>query len=403
MKLKFALCLSSIVAMATAQASLYYDGSEAQESLPLTWSVGATFTWDDNVAPGRAAKDDSTAITPYVGLSMVTITPQTTWDIYARAGFTYYFDAPSGLDDTYGQIRVGANISHDVDARLRLTSRNFLSYELEPDYSFGYATNRTLGEYLLWRTDNAVGYRWSERLGSYTGFNVTRLDYSDVSSQDRTTWGVYHQMRYTLDQRTVVTGEYRYANTTASGFASDSDSHYLLAGVEHRINPTSIVVARAGAQFRDSDRGSSSTHPFLEAAFNTRPNQQLSLRTFARFGAEPYDNVRMVGNALYDFDERETFRLGISGNYAISQQLSIFSGIDYIPSSFDAGRQVAGFGPATRSGLSEDIFNIYVGVGMQLTEYLHGSLSYNFTDVDSDFANSSYDRNRVSLSLRAEF
>mgnify|MGYP006197706853 CR=1 FL=1 len=44
----------------------------------------------------------------------------------------------------------------------------------------GFATTRQLGEYFYWQTDNALGFRWTERLGSYTGFQLTGLDYDDV-------------------------------------------------------------------------------------------------------------------------------------------------------------------------------------------------------------------------------
>ena len=66
----------------------------------MKWVVGASLIYDDNVNAGFSApgvgEDDSFAINPYVGLSFVTITPQTTWDVYARLGTIYYFDAPQG-------------------------------------------------------------------------------------------------------------------------------------------------------------------------------------------------------------------------------------------------------------------------------------------------------------------
>src|SRR5690606_38862378 len=100
------------------------------------------------------AKDSAVSVNPYVGLSFVSVTPQTTWDVYARLGLIYYFDQPSaaGADDLYGQARVGANLTHRFSERLRLSSRNFLAYELEPDYSYGYASTRQVGEYFFWQT-----------------------------------------------------------------------------------------------------------------------------------------------------------------------------------------------------------------------------------------------------------
>ncbi|MCW1884897.1 outer membrane beta-barrel protein [Luteolibacter flavescens] len=395
--------------LGAAQASLYYIPDESQDSIPLTWSVGLNFTWDDNVNPTSAiGEDEAMSVNPFVGLSFVSISPQTTWDVYARIGAIYYFDEPDALgsEDFYTQARVGVNLTHRVSERLRFSSRNFVSYELEPDYSYGFATTRQSGEYLYWSTDNSVGFRWTERLATYTGFTLTGLDYDeDVSSQDRFTWTLYNQFRYQLTPQTVLTAEYRYSQMDGDDLASDSEEHYLLGGVEHRLSPNTIFIGRVGAQFRETDgpAGSDNTSPYVEATVRSNVNEQFTVRGFARYGIEGYDTVRAVGLGFYEFGDRQTFRLGISGDYAVSQALSFFGGLDYIPASFDDGRLVSGFGPAGVGSLDEDVWNAYVGVSYKFTEMLYGTLSYNYTDTDSDFANQSYDRNRVSVGVRAEF
>jgi hypothetical protein len=411
MKRKFTLGVVSIVAAcsyASAQG-LYYNGSEAQESIPLRWTVGANLTWDDNVTPGApSGEQDSLSINPYVGASFVNITPQTTLDVYGRLGLIYYFDEPvaAGADDLNTQVRGGVNVSHNFNERLRISSRNFISYELEPDYSLGISSARQVGEYLYWQTDNALGYRWSERFGTYTGFQLTGLEYDDVANADRFIWSLYTQGRYILTQQTVLTADYRYSNSEGSDLASDSTSHFLLGGAEHRVSASTIVIARAGIQWRDVDQGRDSTNPFLEMAFNSQVNEQLRVRSFVRYSVEDFDTVQQLtaGGPLYDFDERQALRIGISAEYAITPMLSLYGGVDYIPSTFDGGRQVTPPGTGNRiSGLDEDLINLYVGVSMKFTDSLHGTLSYNFTDSSSDFASRSYDRNRVTVGVRAEF
>ena len=406
-------CLLSIAAVASslgvASGDLYHIPGEAQESLPLKWTAGVNFTYDDNVNPtavGAGANDDVTSVNPFIGVSFVSITPQTTLDLYARLGAIYYFDEPAALgsEDLYTQSRVGLNWTHRVSERLRFSSRNFLSYELEPDYAYGFATTRQLGEYFYWQTDNSVGYRWTERLATYTGFSLTGLDYDqNVANQDRFTWMVYNQFRYQLSPQTVATAEYRYSQTDGDGLSSDYTDHYLLAGVEHRFSPNTILILRAGAQIHDADAGSDSTSPYVEATLRSQVNEQFSVRGFMRYSVEGYDTVRNVGGSLYEFDDRQTFRLGLSGEYAFSPMLSLFGGTDYIPASFDDGRLVAGPGPAASGGLDEDVWNAYLGLSMKFNEMLYGTVSYNYTDSSSDFAGQSYDRNRVNLGLRAEF
>lgn len=412
MKNKFSVSvIFSLLSVAAASAQgLYYVGDEAQESLPLKWVVGTSVIYDDNVAPGTGVEEDSVAINPYVGLSFVNITPQTTWDVYARLGLIYYFDEPTaaGSDDLNSQSRAGINVTHRVNERLRLTSRNFVSYELEPDYSYGYASSRQVGEYFYWQTDNSVGYRWTERFGTYTGFRLTEANYADVSNNDRFTWEVYEQLRYQLGPQTVLTGDYRYAETSGDGLSSDSTDQYALIGVEQRFSPNTIGILRVGAQFRDVDSGDSNTSPYAEVALNSQINSQFRVRAFGRYGIEGYDTVRFDADpavsGLVEYDSRKTFRLGISGDYAISQMLSLFGGVDYIPSSFEDGRALPPAVAGTTVGdRDEDILNAYIGFSVKFNDFLTGTASYNYTDSSSDFLNNDYDRNRISVGLSAEF
>lgn len=409
MKNKIATLFATAAAVgyAAANQGLYYIGSEAQESMPLKWVVGADLTYDDNVTPGTLSKNESFGITPYVGLSFVNMTPQTTWDVYARLGLLYYFDEPTaiGADDTYTQARAGVNVTHRFSDRLRLSSRNFLAYELEPDYAQGFATTRQVGEYLYWQTDNALGYRWTERLATYTGFTLTDLDYQDSDIQDRFTWSLYHQFRYQLNpQQTVLTFDYRYADTQAGSVASDSTDNYILLGVEHRFSPNTIMIARAGAQIHDVDDGDTSTSPYAEVTVRSQVNEQLMVRGFARYGYEVYDTAQAIGLSIYDFDQRTALRIGVSGEYALSPMFTIFSGIDFITADLEEGRWVGGAaGPLTASGFSQDLFNIYLGLSVKFNDNLYGTFTYNYTDSSSDMVGQDYDRNRVSLGLRYEF
>lgn len=408
MKRKLPLGIFSLLSAVSASAQgLYYVGSEAEESLPLKWVVGASLSYDDNVSPGGGVEEDSVGFNPYVGLSLVSITPQTTWDVYARLGLVYYFDQPSGrnVDDLNSQSRAGVNVTHRFSERLRFSSRNFISYELEPDYSYGYASSRQTGEYLYWQTDNSFGFRWSERFGTYTGLRLSGADY-DLQNNDRFTWELYNQFRYQLSQQTVLTGDYRYSQTNGSDQSSDSVNQYILVGAEHRFSQTTLGIVRAGVQFRDVDDGDSSNSPYLEFALNSQVTQQLSVRAFTRYGIESYDTVRLdpALAGLVEYDNRTTLRLGISSSYAFTPMFSIFGGVDYIPTSFEDGRAlppaVAGTPVADRD---EDIVNAYIGVSLRFNDFLTGTATYNYTNSSSDFPSNDYDRNRFTLGVSAEF
>jgi len=395
------LCL--LFAGSASAQGLYYVGSEAQESLPLKWVVGASVSYDDNVAPGFGPKQSSIGFNPYVGLSFVNITPQTTWDVYARLGLIYYVDQPASLNNTSSQSRAGVNITHRFSERLRFSSNNFASYELEPDYSYGYASSLATGEYFFWQSDNSVGYRWSERFATYTGVRLTGTSFANVANNDRSTWELYNQLRYQLGPQTVLTGDTRYSQTTGDGLSPDSTDTYILVGAEHRFSPNTIGILRAGAQFHDVDGGQSNSSPYLELALNSQLTQQFHVKAFTRYGIESADTVQFEpGVGLVQFDDRRTLRFGLSGEYSISPMFSVFGGVDYIPTSFQGGRSLVGYKGAI-SDLSQDLINANIGLSMKFNDYLTGTLSYNYTDSISDIPTTDYKRNRISLGVSAEF
>jgi opacity protein-like surface antigen len=79
-------------------------------------------------------------------------------------------------------------------------------------------------------------------------------------------------------------------------------------------------------------------------------------------------------------------------------------GIDYIPTTYASGRLVGTLpGTATAPDLDETVLNAYIGLSVKLMDNLNGNVSYNYTDVDSDLEQRSYDRNRISVGVSAEF
>lgn len=403
MNTKIITSMALIATTAAHGGGLYNIPNDTESNIPIKWTAGLDLILDDNTTPGASEEfngDETFSVNPYLGLSFVNITPQTTLDVFARLGVIYYLDEPEalGADNTYGQARVGVNLTHRFDERLRFTTNNFLSYELEPDYSYGFASNRQIGEYLYWQTDNSVGYRWTQRFATYTGLQTTDLSYDSVEGADTSIWTVYNQLRFQHSSRSVLTASYRYSETDSEGNAADSTNQFLLAGIEHRFSPNTILILNTGAQLRDVQglNGDDSTNPYLELALRSQVNTQLGIRGFIRYSVEDYDTAV----ALARYDERLTLRLGVSGDYQLSPSLSFFSGVNLITTSYESGNFFSG---GAAPVLDEVLVNAYLGASLKFTDYLYGTLTYNLTTTDSDIANREYDRNRVSVGLRAEF
>ena len=404
----------TLAAIGAVSAQGLYDvapNDEAKESLPIKWSAGVSVTYDDNVTPtvqgGSGFEDESISINAYVGASFVSVTPQTTWDVYARVGGIFYVDEleAAGSDDIFGQGRLGVNWAHRVSERLRFSSRNYVAYELEPDFNQGITTDRQLGEYLNYQSDNAVGYRWSERFATYTGIRVSGIVFDDdFDGNDRFTYGAYNQFRYRATEQTVWTLDYRYNETDSDGTAGDSTNQFITLGVEHRYSPNSVLAVKAGVQIRDVDGGDDSNSPFVEAAIRTRVNEQFSFRAFARYSVEDFG----TSFADHTFDTNNTLRIGFTANYIVSHRLSLNAGLNYIRLDQEDGRFI--FGPDV-DDFEQDIINLFVGFSYKLQENVFLTGSYNFTDSDGsggeptgNIADSrTYNRNRVTLGIDVEF
>lgn len=372
----------------------------AQESSPLRYYVTANVGWDDNVTPTLGNDDDVIYASAYVGASLVNVTPTTTWEVYGQIGGLYYFDEPqaAGSDDFYAQARLGVNWSHRVSERLRFSSRNYVSHELEPDYDYGFSSDRQLKSYTRYSTDNAVGYRWTERLATYTGFRVDGISFDDdYDANNRLNYSIYNQFRYKTTEQTVWTLDYRYTKTLSDGTAGDSDNHFVLLGVEHRFSPNSVVALKGGVQLRDVDGGASSESPFVEAAFRSQVNEQLFVRAYARYGVEDY-STSFRG---YTFDTQTVIRLGLTANYVVSQRLTLNAGATYISGEYADGRTAPG--GIALPDQDYDLINLQVGFSLKVNDGVSLYGSYNWTDSTSDLGSRDYERNRANIGVRVDF
>jgi len=365
------------------------------ESSPLSWTVGANLGYDDNPTPG--SDNEAAYGVVYVGAAFLSQSPQTTVEFAGRLGYVHYFD-----DLDFGLLKVDQstptgslrlNLTHRINERLRLSSRNSLAFEYQPNYSVGSTAIRQTGAYTRWSSDNSVGYRWSERLGTYTGFIYDGVEYDNPAAQrnDVSAITLYNDFRYQLSPQTVATLTYRYADRNTAAGIGDTQNHFIMVGGEHRFSPNSVAIVRAGVQLRSIDGSTKDyTSPSAEAALTTRVNQQLSVRAYGRLSTE--DSSRQVGAAVYD--NANTMRLGVSGTYRVSQALSLNSGINYMSLAYEDG---------TAEDRDESLINAFVGFDLQIAENLYLNGSYNLEDLGSDVTAREYDRNRMSIGVRATF
>jgi len=384
-----ALCAQSLYDLAPDEAE--------KDSLPLAWTTGVTIGYDDNPTPLLGNDDSSLYGQAYVGATFLNNTPSTTTSFGAQIGVIHYFDnldvLGADVDDTSFTAALYLNWTNRISERLRIVSRNSLAYELEPDYSAGFQSSRQVGNYFRWFTDNAIGYRWTDRLATYTGFSLNGITYDDVNGADRFTWSVYNNFRYQLSQQTLGTLNYRYSDTQGDLGVTDSTNQYITVGLEHRFSPRAVGVIRGGVQIRDVDQGDSGTSPFFEGSLNVKMNEQFSWKAYGRYAIEDY--ARSLNGVNYS--DNQSFRLGVSGEYVVSQSLALNAGVNYIMQGYESP-----LNGVIAPDFDEDLLNVYVGFDLGLTDTVSLNGRYNFEDLSSD-AGRDYERNRFSLGVSAQF
>ena len=407
MKLKTVLTLAGVASIASATAQgLYQAGQESGDSMPITWQVGANMIWDDNVFPVQGSDDKAWSINPYVQANFTNVDPRTTMDFYTRLGVNYYLEtldavnpidgSPESADEVVPSMRLGFNLNHSANERLKFISQNFVAYEMEPEFAYGVSNDRTSDPYFMYNSDNSVGYRWSARVGSYTGLGFNGLL---TDGGDRRSVIAYHQMRYQFDQRTVFTGQYRHTSWT--GDASDSTNHFISGGVEHRLSQTSIFLGNAGVQLRSVDNGGDNTSPYVEGSVSTRLTSSFGVKAFTRYSMEDFNTIQQIDGTLYEYSDLKVLRVGLTGDYRISPRVTGFGGLDVVHSSFEDGKEVNG--DAVDSGRTENMLNGYIGLRAQLTDDMMGNCTINYTKSISDYSNNDYDRLRLSAGVSYAF
>lgn len=367
----------------------------ATESLPLDFSVFTNVGWDDNVTPTTIDGNDSAYGSLGIGANYVNVSPQTVIDFNLSLGVLHYFDniQDPTAKDTYYNVRLPLNISHNVSERLRFATRNYVFYGLEPDYTYGAVNDRSNDEYLFFSTDNSVGYKWTDRLGTYTGFQWNTLDYdSDDNRNDRQNFVLYNQFRYVVSQQTIATLDYRYRWTDVKD-GNNSKNQKLLLGFEHRLNPTAVLIARAGAQFRKVDGRSNQTNPTFELSYKQEVNEAFKVRLSGAYEINDYGTSLSDGS---NYENSSVFRINAAGDYYLSADLYLTGGVNYINNKYDGGG---------RPEDTVDVFNIYLGATYQLAHNLSGNLNYNFTTSNDETGalNRDYDRNRIQAGLTYTF
>tara|TARA_B110000879_G_scaffold48569_1_gene68505 strand:- start:47866 stop:49053 length:1188 start_codon:yes stop_codon:yes gene_type:complete len=383
--IKYTTITALLTGVASAQGLFNVNPiSEEKESSPLKYTLETSFGYDDNVNPTSPSTSGvgSAYSRANLGASLAVRDEQTSWDLSATVGATYYENNAVPNDVDYNG-RLQLNLNHRINDRVRLISRNYINYGLDLGNFYGVVASRELEEYTYATTDNSIGYRWTDRLGTYTGISYSTANY-DGSNRDVDNFSVYNEFRYWLSFQTTLTAEVNYSKIDHA--TNDNDRITSSVGVDYRITDNSRVVVKVGAQFSDRNNA------FGDISYISKVNSQFKTRIFARYSQQDTDGV-FNGQR---YEDQINLNFGAAVDYALSSKVTLTTGANYNSSDFKDA-------PSNPDG-ETDTFNIYAGATYMINDAFSLNASLNYTNADAVvIPNRDFNRTRFQVGANYTF
>lgn len=396
-----ALCLSALLAGGGWAMSLY-DTAPAI-GLPVSQAVKYTLTarvgYDDNINSTYSYKQRSIYTGANLGASYADYESSTKAHYNVSLGATYYFKrAYNSNQKWFSNSSVGGGLTHSFSDRCTNNLQASLSYQPEPDYSNSVSASRARGDCFNWSlTDTitrSIDSRWNWSLNaSYTGNFYTEKAYEYDDRQ-------YIHGGASLSVRTseLVTYSLKLSyrkDLKKPGYGYNSDNFYATLGTKRSLTPYSSMNVDIGVQQKYIHREKILT-PTLRAGYNRRVMEGFSINLYASLDNENVDTYRgSVGNYLSD----PTWRVGFTGSYTWSPDLSLTFGCTCYSSNYKRGE-------GSLEKYNSYSVNPTIGASFRITDSLRGDLSYRYTVSNSTYSygrGNKYYRNNVTFSTTYTF
>ena len=392
--------LKSIVTLATlglganafgqglVNLNLRPEKDEFAKRLPLTVTLDAGAGYDSNINQSPDAYG-SAYLTGGLTAAYRGGNRRTSYDWSASYNGFYYLDPAPNTDDYQQSARVGFNVRHKVNPRMTITDSLYAAYEFEPNYAVGSATTRQTDPYFYAYNDLSVSYAWGRKFSTVTGYTISGYDYQSGGDQGQNYFSqlIHQEFRYAITQLTTLALTYRFGITTYEDDFGDYTSNYILAGVDHSFSRRTFGTIRVGAEIRDRDNGGNETSPYAEGNLSYRADKDTTFNIYGRYGLED--------SSVGTYQDRNSFRVGVTAQRRLTDRLTGSLGLHYILDEFgnSAGE--------VDNSYDDNVFSVSAGLDYTLYKNISLAAQYSFTTDNSGNPLNDYDRQNVSLSLRA--
>lgn len=353
---------------------------------------------------------DSAFLNFDLGFGYTAASPRLTLTVGADVGVSYYFDRPGRDYDVNGGIT--GRLTYKLTPRAFLSVSSYNAYESEGDYGAsnlsgftgqlgtggtipGTSADRT-SDYFYTTDGISLTYQFAPRLSAVFSQNLVAFAYQDdpySTDQDRIESYTGIDLQYLLQPNLTLAATYRFGYIDYFSVSNDSQTHFVLGGVDYSFNQRLKATFRAGVEFREYfDTVGDETSPYGEGAVTYDISKNSHLSFTARYGIE--EGVLFTGNSKSD-----TFRSGIDYTQNFTARISGYAAFYYTHSQYETltglNRSIGNF--------TENTYDVSAGARYAINRHLAAEIGYTHTTFDSGFVDRSYDRNRYFGGLRISF
>ena len=285
-------------------------------AVPIRFTAGVDMGYDDHVNGGTGSASSSGRSSLFTRENLVLT--------YARPGertivsligvgrFEQFLDL--GTDDKNGNVTL--SITHNHSTRLSFYASVYAAYETEPDFKSDVGPENVRADHFDTIDIFSVTYQWLPRVSMVTSYTFERVKYADASigmTSDRVDNTFGETVQFRLTSRTNLVGDYRYLISDYDIAPNDSNTHYLLGGIDHHLTEHLIIHARGGPSLRSLKNDGDSTSPYFEGSLEyIMSNHSLNWTTSYGFEAPTEANASV----------RKTLRTGLVLTYNLTSRLS---------------------------------------------------------------------------------
>ncbi len=360
---------------------------------PVDFSLTIQTGYNDNIYSssgknGAAPKKGSATTQATAGVNLLLNTPRAFLSFGANAGALYYWDKPNSQISPVGTL--SSAFAYSITPRVQLNARVNAGYYSQPNLSLPNTPRVNSGDYFNLASLFDLSYRWTPTFTTNTSFGVNTQIFRDSESQDSNyvEWFVGESFRYLFAPRFTGVAEVRFSQINYDGEIRNSKTESVMAGFDWLMTPRLTSTFRGGVSFRQFELSNAddATSPYFESALGYRYGRGSLLQWTTRFGFE---------EANQPFNRNQTFRTGLSISQILTPRLNGSLGVSYAHETYK--------GLLTDSRDTQQLISGNARLEFIATRSLTIFGNYNRSQNISDFSNSDYIRNEVSVGATYHF